>query len=125
MSRMILRSFSLALPNRRRSLLRNWDLYLIYPMRFRQTTCAWEDSAVWAAPHHHRKADTLELLEPVPSSPAFRYSEQYDYFRPEKCKGDQGLSAFSPWENCSACSLDANVSSDSPLSGSMESWPTR
>src|SRR6266704_3292612 len=45
---------------------------LSYPKQFRQTTCAWEDSAVWAAPHLRRKAGTWELPEPWQASPAFQ-----------------------------------------------------
>ena len=63
-------------------------------MRFRQTSFAWAGSAVWAACHRHRKADTSELLKPVPISPRSRNLEHYDYFQREKYRGDQGPSAF-------------------------------
>ena len=63
-------------------------------MRFRQTSSAWAGSAVWAARHRHRKADTSELLKPVPISPGSRNLERYDYFQREKYRGKQGPSAF-------------------------------
>ncbi len=63
-------------------------------MRFRQTSSAWAGSAVWAARHRHRKADTWELLKPVPISPGSRNLEHYDYFQREKYRGKQGPSAF-------------------------------
>src|SRR5882724_13676608 len=68
-------------------------LFRSYPKGLRQS-CPWEDSISWAARRHRRKAGTSEFPEPWPSFPALRWSEQYDYFRREKCKGVRAPSAF-------------------------------
>jgi hypothetical protein len=91
---MILRSSSLDLPNRREVYSDIAHPCQSYPKRSCRTICALEDSAVWAARHCHRKADTSELLKPVPISPGSRYLEHYNYFRRGKGKGEQGPSAF-------------------------------
>jgi len=44
-------------------------------------TSAWEDSAVWGAPHRHRKVGTWELPKPWPFSLAFRWPGRYGLFQ--------------------------------------------
>ena len=57
-------------------------LFRSCPKRLCQTSLAWKDSAVWAAPRRHRKVGTLGLPDHASPFPAFRWRERYVRSRP-------------------------------------------